>query len=121
MRKRTFIIDINKFTQNIVDALDDGKAMDIQVIDVSAVTTITDRMIIASGRSNRQVKSLAEKVVASAKEQGVKPLGVEGGTGEWVLVDLGDVIAHLMHPTTRAYYQLEKLWSEEHQQTNASS
>jgi ribosome-associated protein len=95
--------------------------MDIQVIDVTKVTNITDRMIIASGRSNRQVKSLAEKVAASAKEQGVKPLGVEGEQGDWVLVDLGDVIAHLMHPTTRAYYQLEKLWSEEHQEVQSSS
>ena len=72
--------------------------MDIQVIDVSGVTTITDRMIIASGRSNRQVKSLAEKVVASAKEQGVSPLGVEGELGDWVLVDLGDVVVHVMLP-----------------------
>ncbi len=102
-------------------ALDDAKAMDIQVIDVSGMTAITDRMIIASGRSNRQVRSLAEKLIASAKEQGVRPLGVEEDKGEWVLVDLGDVIAHLMHPTTRAYYQLEKLWSEEHQQVQTSS
>ncbi len=94
--------------------------MDIQVIDVSALTTITERMIIASGRSNRQVKSLADKVVASAKEQGVRPLGVEGDIGDWILIDLGDVIAHLMHPTTRAYYQLEKIWSEEHQQAQSS-
>ena len=95
--------------------------MDIQVIDVSEVTTITDKMIIASGRSERQVKSLADKVVASAKEQGIKPLGVEGGKGGWILVDLGDVIAHLMHPNTRAYYQLEKLWSEEFQQAQSTS
>ena len=101
--------------------LDDAKAMDIQVIDVSEVTTITDKMIIASGRSERQVKSLADKVVASAKEQGIKPLGVEGGKGDWILVDLGDVIAHLMHPNTRAYYQLEKLWSEEFQQARSTS
>ena len=103
-----------------MSVLDDAKAMDIQVIDVSGVTTITDKMIIASGRSKRQVKSLAEKVVTSAKEQGIKPLGVEGQIGDWILVDLGDVIAHLMHPTTRAYYQLEKLWSEEHQQVHSS-
>ncbi len=109
------------FTQKIVTVLDDAKAMDIQVIDVSEVTTITDKMIIASGRSERQVKSLADKVVASAKEQGIRPLGVEGKKGDWILVDLGDVIAHLMHPTTRAYYQLEKLWSEEFQQAQSTS
>jgi len=104
-----------------VDALDDASALDIQVMDVSGITTITDRMIIASGRSDRQVRALAEKVVETAREQGVKPLGVEGDRGEWILVDLGDVIAHLMHPTTRAYYQLEKLWSQEHRQVNTSS
>ena len=101
--------------------LDDAKAMDVQVLDVSGITTITDRMIIASGRSERQVKALAEKVIESAKEQGIKPLGIEGDSGNWILVDLGDIIAHLMHPTTRAYYQLEKLWSEEHQQVQSSS
>ena len=94
--------------------------MDVQVFDVSELTSITDRMIIASGRSERQVKSLAEKVVAKAKEQGVKPLGVEGDKGDWVLVDLGDLIAHIMHPTTRAYYQLEKLWSKETQAVETS-
>lgn len=95
--------------------------MDVRVIDVSGVTTITDRMIIASGGSSRQVKSLADKIVASAKEQGISPLGVEGENSEWILVDLGYVIAHLMHPTARAYYQLEKLWSEEHKQAQSSS
>jgi len=95
--------------------------MDIQVIDVSEMTSITDRMIIASGRSNRQVKALAEMVVESSKRQGVVPLGVEGGKGEWVLVDLGYVVAHLMHPTTRTYYQLEKLWSEGYQENPVSS
>lgn len=95
--------------------------MDIQVIDVSEITTITDRMIIASGRSERQVKALADKVVEFAKKEGQKPLGVEGQKGDWVLVDLGDVIAHLMHPNTRAYYQLEKLWSEEQPKVETSS
>jgi len=95
--------------------------MDIQVFDVTKLTSITDRMIVASGRSDRQVKSLAAKLIASAKEQGVKPVGVEGEQkGDWILVDLGDVIAHIMHPTTRTYYQLEKLWSEEFQQTQIS-
>lgn len=95
--------------------------MDIQVIDVSEITTITDRMIIASGRSERQVRALAEKVVEASKKEGKKPLGVEGEKGDWVLVDLGDVIAHLMHPNTRAYYQLEKLWSEEQPKVETSS
>ncbi len=93
----------------------------MQVINVTGITTITDRMIIASGRSERQVKALAEKVVELAKKEGNKPLGVEGKRGDWVLVDLGDVIAHLMHPNTRAYYQLEKLWSEEKPIAESSS
>jgi ribosome-associated protein len=97
----------------MVGVLDDAKAMDIQVFDVTGQTSITDRMIIASGRSERQVKSMAEKLVVRAKQEGIKPLGVEGEQGDWVLVDLGDLIAHIMHPTTRAYYQLEKLWSED--------
>lgn len=96
--------------------------MDIQVFDVSEVSSITDRMIIASGRSDRQVKSLAEKLVIAAKGCGVKPLGVEGAEkGDWVLVDLGDVVAHIMHPNARAYYQLEKLWSDEYQPAQNST
>lgn len=97
----------------IVTALDDLKAIDIQVLDVSEMTSITDTMIIASGRSDRQVKALADGVIDAAKERGIKPVGVEGMPSEWILVDLGDAIAHLMHPTARAYYQLEKLWSSE--------
>jgi ribosome-associated protein len=92
-------------------ALDDIKAVDVTVFEVSELTSISDYMIIASGRSKRQVNALAEKVVEVAKKNGIKPLGVEGKTeSEWVLVDLGDIIVHLMHPDTREYYQLEKLW-----------
>lgn len=93
-------------------ALDDVKAVDVVVFEVSKLTSISDYMIIASGKSKRQVGALADKVVEAAKEHGVIPLGVEGKTeGEWVLVDLGDVIVHIMYPDTREYYQLEKLWS----------
>ena len=96
----------------LVQALEDIKALDIQVIDVKNLTSITDTMIIASGRSDRQVRAMADKLIEKAKELGIPPLGVEGEQqGTWILVDLGDVIAHLMHPTARAYYQLEKLWS----------
>lgn len=97
----------------IVNALDDLKAIDIQVLDVSELTSITDTMIIASGRSDRQVKALADGVIDAARERGIKPVGVEGLPSEWILVDLGDAIAHLMHPTARAYYQLEKLWAND--------
>lgn len=93
-------------------ALDDLKAQDVQVLDVRGMTSITDVMIIASGTSDRHIKALADNVVEAAKQQGIQPLGVEGETSrEWVLVDLGDVIVHVMHPQTRAFYNLEKLWT----------
>ena len=103
----------------VLQALDDVKAIDVVVFEVSKLTSISDYMIIASGKSKRQVAALADKVVESAKENGVKPLGIEGKTeGEWVLVDLGDIIVHIMYPETREYYQLEKLWgATEDQQT----
>ena len=83
------------------------------MIDVSALTTITDYMVIASGRSSRQVKALTARVVEAARDRGVKPIGIEGETtGEWVLIDFGDVIVHTMQPETRAFYQLEKLWDQ---------
>ncbi|MEO1576222.1 MAG: ribosome silencing factor [Pseudomonadota bacterium] len=97
--------------QLALDALDDMKAIDVRVLEVTGQTTITDFMIIASGRSDRHVRSLAENVVVNAKKQGVQPLGVEGEKeGEWVLVDLGDVIVHVQTPRTRDFYNLEKLW-----------
>lgn len=95
----------------VLSALDDGKGKDIKVIDVRNKTNITDYMVIASGTSDRHVVSLAGRVVEKIKENHLLPLGVEGeNTGEWVLVDLGDAIIHVMKPQTREFYQLEKLW-----------
>ena len=95
-----------------LNALNDAKALDINVFDVSKLTSISDHMIIASGRSGRQVGALADKVVEAAKQHDIQPLGVEGKReGEWVLVDLGDIIVHIMQPDTREYFQLEKLWN----------
>lgn len=93
------------------DALDDLKAVDIQVLDVEKLTTITSRMVICSGTSARHVKSLADNVITEAKHAGQQPLGVEGTEGgEWILVDLGEVVVHVMYVQARAFYQLEKLW-----------
>jgi ribosome-associated protein len=104
-------MNIKELIDVTLTALDEAKAIDVIVFEVSKLTSISDYMIIASGRSNRQVSALADKVVEASKKIGVQPLGVEGKSeGEWVLVDLGDIIVHIMHPDTREYYQLEKLW-----------
>ncbi len=93
-------------------ALEDMKASDVALLSVGEMTSVTDWMFVASGTSNRHVKSLAENVAVEAKKRGYKPLGIEGGdTGEWVLVDFGDIIVHVMLPATRAFYDLESLWT----------
>ncbi len=95
----------------IVSALEDAKAQNVTSIDVHNVTDITDYMVIASGTSSRHVKSVADKVARTLRDAGNKPLGTEGESeGEWVLVDFGDVILHVMQPAVREHYQLEKLW-----------
>jgi len=105
-----------------LQALDDVKAIDVVVFEVSKLTSISDYMIIASGKSKRQVAALADKVMEAAKKNNIKPLGVEGKTeGEWVLVDLGDVIVHIMYPETREYYQLEKLWGNTEESNTAQA
>jgi len=93
-------------------ALDDGKAVDIKTLDVRKLTSMADYMVIATGRSSRQVKALADHVVEAARVLKQRPLGVEGEqASEWILVDLGDVIVHVMQAETREFYQLEKLWA----------
>lgn len=94
-----------------VEALEEVKALDIVVIDVKEKTSITDFMVIASGSSSRQVKALIDNVFDKCKEQGVRPIGSEGlEAGEWALLDLGDIVVHVMLPTTRQFYDLERLW-----------
>ena len=102
----------DELKKTALQALEDLKAINIVEFDVRAMTSVTDFMIIASGTSDRHVKSLANAVVMACKGAGVAPLGVEGEReGEWVLVDLGDVVVHVMQPRIREFYALEKLWS----------
>ena len=97
-----------------LDALDNLKAEQIVVLDVRGVASFTDTMIFASGNSTRHVGAIAESVIEAAKESGHPPVGVEGeGVGEWILIDLGDIVVHVMLPDIRQYYELEKLWGEE--------
>ncbi len=101
-----------QLSELVITALEDMKAEDIRLIDVRGITSIADYMVIASGRSDRQVKALAGQVLDTARKQGLKPLGIEGEQqGEWVLIDLGDVIVHAMQRATRDFYQLERLWT----------
>ncbi|MDE0785144.1 MAG: ribosome silencing factor [Porticoccaceae bacterium] len=96
----------------VINALEDVKAQDIVSIDVMELTGVMDTMVVASGNSSRQVKSLANNVIVDGKKAGFSLLGVEGDDiGEWVLVDFGAVIVHIMLPATRVFYDLEKLWS----------
>ncbi len=104
-------MDIRKLQHVIVDALEDVKAQDIKVFNTVGITGLFDRVVIASGTSNRQTKALAASVRDKVKEAGGHVISVEGeDTGEWVLVDLGDAVVHIMQPTIRNYYNLEELW-----------
>lgn len=104
-------MELEAMKQAVISALEDIKAKDISVLKVSHLTSMTDYMIIASGDSNRQTRALANNVVVKLKEQGAQVLGVEGeDSGEWVLVDLGPVVVHIMQPNTREHYNLEQLW-----------
>jgi ribosome-associated protein len=95
----------------VSQTLDDGKAEDIVVIDLGGKSSVADYFIIASGRSSRQVAALADQVVRRLKTEHAAPLGVEGmATGDWVLIDAGDIIVHLFRPEVRGYYNLEKMW-----------
>ena len=104
-------MDTENLKQLVINALDDLKAEEIVVLDVRNKTDVTDYIIVASGNSSRHVKAIANNVVHEAKQAGHAPLGVEGETdGEWLLVDLADVVVHVMQPQIRAFYDLENLW-----------
>ena len=106
-------MDIQKLQRAVVDALEDVKAQDIQVFNTTHLTGLFDRVIIATATSNRQTRALASSVSDKARSIGVPVISTEGeDTGEWVLVDLGDVVVHLMQPAIRQYYNLEEVWGD---------
>ncbi len=104
-------MQIDKLLKIVIDTLDAHKGVNIKTIDVRDKTTVTDYMVLVTGTSDRHLQALCDYVLQNVKENGLKPLGVEGGEGsDWVLLDLGDIILHVMTAQTREFYQLEKLW-----------
>ena len=104
--------DSDKLLRLVVADIEELQGQDIDVLDVRELTDVTDYMVVATGRTGRHVRAITEKVVVAAKHRDAPPLGVEGEReGDWVLVDLCDVVVHVMQPETRNLYQLEKLWS----------
>jgi len=99
--------------KHMLAALDDLKGVDVRTINVTNISDVTDYMVLASGTSNRHVRSLVDRVLEDLKAKDARPLGVEGKeSSEWVLVDFGDIILHVMQAETRGFYDLERLWSE---------
>jgi len=106
-------MDIRVKQRVVVEALEDVKGHDIVVYDTARMPSMFERVVIASGESNRQVRALADRVQDKVREAGGRVYGVEGeSSGDWVLVDLGDVVVHIMHPAVRSFYNLEEVWGE---------
>ncbi len=104
-------MNLQKQQRLVIDALEDAKAQDIKVFNTTDLTNLFDRVIITSGTSNRQTRSIVKHVCDKAKENGLDIIAIEGeDTGEWVLVDLGDIVVHCMQPAIRTYYNLEEIW-----------
>lgn len=115
-------MDIRKLQKIAVNALEDIKAKDIEIIDTRKLTSLFDKIIIASGDSNRQTKALARNVHDKIKEAGGDVLGMEGeDVGEWVLVDLGDIVVHIMQPNVRSHYDLASLWKTTPKRASAAA
>jgi ribosome-associated protein len=109
--RREFLMKVAQIEKIVVTALEDVKGKNVEAIDTRKLTPLFERIVIASGDSSRHVRSLARNVEDKAREAGVTVLSTEGGeTGEWVLVDLGDVVVHIMQPAIRSHYALEELW-----------
>lgn len=106
-------MDIQKLQRLVIDALEDAKAQDIKVFNTSHITGMFDRVIIVSGASNRQTRSIASHVITKVKEKEIPIIAFEGNeTGEWVLIDIADIVIHIMQPSIRQYYNLEEIWGE---------
>ena len=106
-------MELRKKQRTVVDALEDVKGHDIVVYDTARMPSMFERVVIASGESNRQVRALADRVQDKVRAAGGRVYGVEGeASGDWVLVDLGDVVVHIMHPAVRSFYNLEEVWGE---------
>lgn len=104
----------DKTLEFIVEALEDAKGENLCVLDVREITSIADYMVVVSGNSDRHVKAMSSRVIDSLRENGVRPQGVEGEQDrEWILIDYGDIVVHIMQQQTRDFYELEKLWSKE--------
>ncbi len=113
-------MNTNELLNAVLNDLSDLKAVHVTPLDVRHITSITDYMVIASGTSSRHVRSIADNLIHKMKERTIQPFGIEGDTDdEWVLVDFGDVVVHIMQPRTRDFYNLEKLWTTSHQQAVA--
>ncbi len=104
-------MDIQKLQRIVIDALEDVKAQDIKIFNTTHITSLFDRVVIASGASNRQTRALAASVADRARKVNIPIIAYEGqDTGEWVLLDLGDIVVHCMQPSIRHYYNLEEIW-----------
>ncbi len=104
-------MDLRKQQRAVIDALEDVKAQDIKVFNTAHLTSLFDRVVVASATSNRQTRALANRVKEKAHDLGIDVIATEGEeTGEWVLVDLGDIVVHIMQPAIRQYYALEEVW-----------
>ncbi|MBK1781043.1 ribosome silencing factor [Advenella sp. WQ 585] len=106
-------MEIQKLQRLVIDALEDVKAQDIKIFNTTHLTSLFDRVIIASGSSNRQTRSLAQSVSEVVRKHGIQIIALEGmDTGEWVLLDIGDIVIHCMQPAIRQYYDLEAVWGD---------
>lgn len=108
------MLEIEELKKIVIEAIEDVKGINLSILDVKGKTSVTDVMMIVSGNTSRQVRAIANNVIMEVKKAGHPPLGVEGEEyGEWALVDLGDIIVHIMQPSIRDFYNLEKLWGED--------